>query len=132
MPLFQHIFEPIPFKDEKKSFIHNNFQTVGYYSGFYSSLCDQKLRNGDFLTNKVVFQCILRILPKYEYTCNSENNFQTIVISSFLIVQRAVKARIIARLLKIIKNFFSSLNGRCSNKCWKGGILLKNDNFCKF
>jgi hypothetical protein len=39
-----------------------------------------------------------------EYTCNSKNNFQTIAISSFLIAQRAVKCRIIANLLKMIKN----------------------------
>jgi hypothetical protein len=53
-------------------------------------------------------------LAKLEYTCNSENNFQTIGISTFLIAQRAVKSRIIANLLKIIKNteFFSSLKGR--------------------
>ena len=54
--------------------------------------------------NKVGFQCILRIWGKHEYTCNSENNFQTITISSFYITQRAVKASIIANLLKIIKN----------------------------
>jgi hypothetical protein len=44
MILFQHIFEPLPFKDEKNFFIHNN---VGYYSGFYSSLSDEKRGNGE-------------------------------------------------------------------------------------
>ena len=104
MPLFQHIFEPFPFKDENKFFILNDFQKVGYYSGFYSSLSDDKQRNGQFAKNKSDFQCILRIWQKLEYKCNSENNFQTIVISSFLITQRAVKSRIIANLLKINKN----------------------------
>jgi hypothetical protein len=86
MDLFQHIFEPLPFKDENKFFINNAFQKVGYYSGFYSSLCDEKQRNGEFVKNKVDFQCILRIWQKHEYTCNS------------------VKSRIIANLLIIIKN----------------------------
>ena len=104
MTLFQHIFEPLLFKYEKKFFIHNDFQKVGYYSGFYSSLSDEKRRNGEFVKNKVNFQCILRIWQKHEYTCNSENYFQTIAISSFLIAQRAVKSRIIANLLKINKN----------------------------
>jgi hypothetical protein len=114
MPFFQHIFEPLPFKNEKKFLILNDFQKVGYYSGFYSSLNDEKRRNGEFAKNKVVFQCILRIWQKLEYTCNSENNFQTIAISSFLIAQRAVKSRIIANLLEIIKKteFFSSLKGK--------------------
>ena len=109
MALFQHIFEPLPFKDENKFFINNDFQKVGYYSGFYSSLCDEKRRNGEFVKYKVDFQCILRIWQKHEYTCNSENYFQTIAISSFLIAQRAVKSRIIANLLKIIKNTESFL-----------------------
>ena len=104
MPIFQHIFEPLSFQDEKNIFIHNNFQKVGYYSGFYSSLRDEKRRNGEFVKNKASFQCILRIWGKHEYTCNSENYFQTITISSFYIAQRAVKASIIANLLKIIKN----------------------------
>jgi hypothetical protein len=87
MPLFQHIFEPLIFKEEKRFFILNDFQKVGYYSGFYSSLSDEKRRNDQFAKNKVDFQCILRIWQKLEYTCNFENNFQTIVISSFLIAQ---------------------------------------------
>ena len=102
MPLFEHLFKPLPFKDEKKFFIHNDFQKVGYYSGFYSSLSDEKRRNGEFVKNKVNFQCILRIWQKHEYTCNSENNFQTIAISSFLIAQRAVRSRIISNLLKTL------------------------------
>ena len=80
------------------------FQKVGYYSSFYSSLRDEKQRNGDFVKNKVGFQRILRIWGKHEYTCNSENNFRIITISSFYIAQRAVKASIIANILKIIKN----------------------------
>ena len=104
MPLFEHLFRPFPFKDEKKFCILNDFQKFGYYYGLYSSLSDEKRRNGEFVKNKVDFQCILRIWQKHEYTCNSENYFQTIAISSFLIAQRAVKSRIIANRLKINKN----------------------------
>ena len=104
MPIFRHKFEPLSFQDEKNFFIHNNFQKIGYYSGFYSSLRDEKRGNGGFVKNKAGFQCILRILGKHEYTCNSEEEIQTITISSFFIAQRAVKTRIIANLLKIIKN----------------------------
>ena len=104
IPIFRDIFVPLSFQDEKNFFIHNNFQKVGYYSGFYSSLRDEKRGNGGFVKNKAGFQCILRILGKHEYTCNSEEEIQTITISSFFIAQRAVKTRIIANLLKIIKN----------------------------
>ena len=104
MPLFQHKFELLYFKDEKTFFIHNNFQKGGYYFGFYSSLNDEKRRNGEFVKNELDFQCILRILQKHEYTCIFENNFQTLAIFLFFIAQRAVKSRIIANLLKLIKN----------------------------
>ena len=73
MSLFQHKFESLPFKGENKFFIHNNFQKVGYYSGFYSSLNDEKRGNGEFVKNKVDFQCILRILQKNDYTYIFEN-----------------------------------------------------------
>ena len=75
MPLFQHTLESLPFKDDIKFFNHDNFQNVGYYSGFYSSLNDEKRGNGEFVKNKVYVQCILRILQKHEYTCISENKF---------------------------------------------------------
>ena len=104
MPLFQYILEPVSFQEDNKFCIPNYFQKVGYYSGFYSSLRDQKRRNGEFFKNGLGFQCVLTIWRKHEYTCISESNFQTIAISSFLIVQRAVKSRIIANLLKIIRN----------------------------
>jgi hypothetical protein len=55
---------------------------IGYYSGFYISLNNEIQGNG----------------------CIFENNIQTIAKSSFLINQRNVNPRIIANLLKIVKN----------------------------
>ena len=42
------------------------------------------------------------LAKNHEYTCNSENNFQNIAISSFFISQRAVKSWIIANIHEII------------------------------
>jgi hypothetical protein len=98
---------------------------VCYYSGFYSSLCYEKRGNVEFVKKKVEFRFILRILQKHKYTCVFENNNQTIAISSFLIAQRAAKSRIIANLLKIIKNIelFLILKGSDSNLCWKSADM---------
>jgi hypothetical protein len=46
----------------------------------------------DFLKIKYIFNVLYGFGKNHEYTCNSENNFQNIAISSFFISQRAVKS----------------------------------------
>jgi hypothetical protein len=52
---------------------------------------------------KYIFKVFYGFGKNHEYTCNSENNFQNIAISSFFISQRAVKSWIIS---KDSKEFF--------------------------
>ena len=78
----QHKFKSLLFKLKKKFCIHNNFQKIGYYSDFYSSLNDEKKEKWLFKKNKKR-QWILSIWQKHEFTCYSEYNLQTITISSF-------------------------------------------------
>ena len=51
---------------------------------------------------KYVFNVFYGFSKIQEYTCNFENNFQNIAISSFVIAQRAVKSWIIANIHEIL------------------------------
>jgi hypothetical protein len=80
-------FECLSFKMRKKLFTYDDFLKVGYLPGFYSSLNDNKQGNGEVLKNEVYFYVFYGCCKTHEYTGNSENSFQNIAISSFVISQ---------------------------------------------
>jgi hypothetical protein len=78
---------------KKKFVIHNDFLSVGYYPGVYSSLKDKKLRNGDVL--KIIFRiaCIFIILAKsIKYI---ENILYFVKIHYFLIINHSERCKIL-------------------------------------
>ena len=60
-----------------------------------------------------VFNVFYGFSKIYEYTCNFENNFENIAISSFFIAQRAVKSWIIANIHEILLSHEHSLHFEC-------------------
>ena len=57
-------------KIETIYFTHNDFQNVGYYPGFYSSLRDKKWRNGEILKINFRITCIINDIYKIHKILN--------------------------------------------------------------